>query len=46
MEHHEVSESAVVELNDNLKGHIPFGFIVRNNQKCMNLLFYLSYFIF
>ena len=33
LEHKELSECAVVELNDKLKGAVPFGFLVRNNSK-------------
>lgn len=30
LEHQELSECAVVELSDKLKGSVPFGFLVRN----------------
>jgi propionyl-CoA synthetase len=32
LEHSELSECAVVELKDKLKGSIPFGFLIRNNK--------------
>ncbi len=32
LEHHELSECAVVELKDKLKGDVPFGFIIKS--KC------------
>jgi acyl-coenzyme A synthetase/AMP-(fatty) acid ligase len=32
LEHEEVSECAVVELKDDIKGDVPFGFIIKNKS--------------
>ena len=32
LEHHDLSECAVVELKDGLKGDIPFGFLIKTKS--------------
>jgi acyl-coenzyme A synthetase/AMP-(fatty) acid ligase len=38
LEHHELSECAVVELKDSLKGALPFAFLIRKKSKKFNPL--------